>query len=164
MYKKDDIIVYKNDICKIIDIKNINGKDYYILTPVYDDSLKNYVPFDNVCNMRKIISKNEAEKIIDVIPSVDVINVDNDKLIENEYKNLLNEMNHIGLIKIIKTTYLRNKDRIDSKRKIGEKDDMYFKKAEKMLYTELSYALNKSYDETKNYIIEKVSLEDKKGK
>ena len=47
---------------------------------------------------------------------------------------------------------MRNKNRIDIKRKIGEKDDAYFKKAEKYLYTEFSIALNLSYEETKEYV------------
>ena len=34
-----------------------------------------------------------------------------------------------------------NKERLDNKRKIGEKDDMYFKLAEKYLYSEFSFVL-----------------------
>lgn len=71
-------------------------------------------------------------------------------------------MTHEGLIKIIKTTYIRNKERVDNKRKIGEKDDTYFKKAEKLLYTEFSLALNMTYDETKDYVLSKVEENIKK--
>lgn len=41
-------------------------------------------------------------------------------------------------------------------KKIGEIDDSYFKLAEKILYNELSISLGKSYDETKNYVVESV--------
>ena len=90
------------------------------------------------------------------IPNIDTLEVINEKNIENEYKKCLDEFSHKNLIKIIKTTYLRNKSRIDSKKKISDKDDMYFKMAEKLLYTEFSLALNMSYDDTKYYVVSKV--------
>ena len=65
-------------------------------------------------------------------------------------------MRYEDLIKIIKTTYLRNKERIDNNKKIGGTDDEYFKQAEKYLYNEFSVALNMSYDDTKKYVIDKV--------
>ena len=64
---------------------------------------------------------------------------------------------HENLIKIIKTTYLRNKERLDNNKKIGEKDQHYFEKAEEYLYNELAVVLNMSYDNTKDYVIKKVS-------
>ena len=54
------------------------------------------------------------------------------------------------------TTYLRNKERIESKRKVSDKDDYYFSLAERYLYNELSIALDKTYEETKKYIIEQL--------
>lgn len=52
-----------------------------------------------------------------------------------------------NLIKIIKTSYLRNEKRINSNKKISAKDDIYLKKAEELLYRELSYSLNMSFDD-----------------
>lgn len=77
-------------------------------------------------------------------------------MLEVEYKRLLHEGGYEGLIKIIKTTYLRNNDRINNKRKISEKDNEYFKLAERFLYSEFSVALGISYDEAKEYVINKV--------
>ena len=65
--------------------------------------------------------------------------------------------NHYDLIKIIKTTYLRNKKRCDENKKISERDNEYFIKAEKRLYNEFSIVLKMNFDDTKNYIIERVS-------
>lgn len=61
------------------------------------------------------------------------------------------------LVKIIKTSYLRNKERIDSNKKITDKDNYYFNQAEQYLYNEFSQVLNLSYENTKNYIICEVS-------
>ena len=80
-----------------------------------------------------------------------------DKMLENEYKRLLHEGGYDGLIKIIKTTYLRNNDRINSKKKISEKDETYFNLAEKYLYNEFAVSLGISPEEAKEYVINKVN-------
>lgn len=156
MFNIDDFVVYKKDVCKVTDYKekHIKEIDYYELVPILDNSLKIVVPV-NSNFLRKVLSSEEAEAIIDNISSIDVIKV-NDKLIENEYKRLLHEGGYDGLIKIIKTTYLRNEDRINNKRKISEKDDNYFNLAEKYLYSEFSVALNIDYEHVKEYVIDRV--------
>jgi len=156
MYKVGDFVVYKRDVCKVKEIKQINDEQYYVLVPIDDDSLTINVPLDNSPKLiRVIISKKESEDLIRSIPSIPIISA-NDKLIENEYKKLLSSGDLKDLVKIIKTTYLRNEDRLSNHKKIGEKDDNYFKKAEKLLYNELSISLEISYDDTKKYIKETV--------
>lgn len=157
MFNIGDFVVYKKDVCRVIDYKekHIKDMDYYELVPILDNSLKIVVPVDSGY-LRNVISKEEAESIIDMISSIEVIDV-TDKLIENEYKRLLHEQSYEGLIKIIKTTYLRNEDRVNNKRKISEKDDNYFNLAEKYLYSEFSVSLGIPYDEVKKYVIDRVS-------
>jgi CarD family transcriptional regulator len=159
MFKIGDYIIYMKDVCKIIDIKSnyMNDTDYYVLEPVNDSSLKLNIPVNNKF-IRNIITKNEVEKIISNIKNIEVLNLD-DKKIEVEYKKLLNSGTHQDLIKIIKSAYLRNKKRIDNKKKISDKDRDYFNLAEKYLYTEFSIVLNLSFDETKEYVKHEVEKE-----
>ena len=103
--------------------------------------------------LRYPISKKEAEKLIEKIPLIKELNT-NEKLIENEYKNLMKTNKHEDIIKIIKTTYLRNKERQLNGKKITDKDTDYFQKAEYYLYNELRISLNMTYEECKNFIIE----------
>lgn len=156
MYKIGDFVVYKRDVCRVVDYKekHIKDIDYYSLVPIFDTTLKIDVPV-NSGFLRDVLSKNEIEAIIDNIVNVDVIDIP-DKMIENEYKRLLHDGGYEGLIKIIKTTYIRNNDRLSNKKKISEKDDNYFKLAEKYLYSEFSVVLGISYGEAKNYVINKV--------
>ena len=159
MFQVGDYVVYKKEVCKVIEIRknHMNNMDYYILIPVFDNSLKIDVPTNNRCGyLRRPLSKDEVLKIIDNIPNIKEIE-NNDRMIENTYKELLQSGLHEDLIKIIKTTYLRNKNRLDQNKKISETDDKYFKLAEKYLYSEFSIALNRNLEETKNFIIEKIS-------
>jgi len=157
MYKVGEYVVYKHEICLIKEIKKgINDKEYFCLIPKSDDTLKIDLPIDFANKtLKKIITKEEIEKLIKKIPKIEVLDLDT-KLLETEYKKLLADETHESLVKIIKTTYLRNKERIESKRKVSDKDDYFFKLAEKYLYNELSLVLNKTYEETKNYVIGEV--------
>ena len=159
MYKIDDYLVYGKDVCKVYDIetKKFNNEDYYILRPIKNIDLKISAPItDKAKKIRPLISKDEINDLIREIPTIDIITIE-DKFIESEYKRILQNPTHKDLIKIIKTTYLRNKKRLDNNKKIAEKDKTYFEQAEEYLYYELSIVLNLSYEETKQYIIDQVT-------
>lgn len=160
MYKKNDYVVYRHDVCVIKNIKEnkINGKVYYVMSPIDDETLTIDIPLQNEnVFLRNIISKDEAETIIKNIKLIKPLDNINDRNIEIQYKYLINTFKHEDLIKIIKTTYLRNTMRSNNKKKISEKDTNYFELAEKYLYNELSIALNKSVQEVKEYIYEEVN-------
>ena len=148
-------IIYERDVCIIEEVrkKYIKGIDYFILRPLNDKTLKISVPVTSK-RLRNVISFDEANELINNMKNIDVLK--DEKQMENEYKRLLDTRDLNDLVKIIKTTYLRNKERIDNKKKISEKDDNYFNKAEDYLYTELSVALNMKKSEVKKYIIEKL--------
>lgn len=159
MYKTNDKIIYKRDVCTIKEIKKNFYKetDYYCISPIIDPTLTINVPVDTPL-IKDILTKQQALTIIDFIPKIEPIDSD-EKSLENIYKELLSTDDELDLVKIIKTTYLRNKKRVDTGKKIGDKDDTYFKKAENYLYTSLSISLNMTYEECKNFIIEKLEKE-----
>ena len=160
MYKKGQYIVYRHDVCLIKDIKEnkVKKATYYVMSPLDDKSLTIDFPTEDKMNLlRNVISTNEAKELIKKIPEISPLEDVNEKNIETKYKELLKTGNYEDLIKIIKTTYLRNEDRINNKKKISEKDDNFFKLAEKYLYNELSISLNMSVEEVKNYIFEVVN-------
>lgn len=92
-----------------------------------------------------------------IIPNISPLTDINEKNVETQYKELLNTDNHENLVKIIKTTYLRNENRINNKKKISDKDDKYFNLAEKYLYNELSISLNETIENIKEYIFKIVN-------
>lgn len=158
MYQIGEFIVYKKNVCKIADIKKeyINDLDYYILISTQDPTLKIEIP-TNSKMIRKPISKNEVENIINEIPNIQLIDVE-ERLLEQEYKKLLNTGLHADLLRIIKTTYSRNQTRLENKKKIGDKDNHYFEQAENLLYQEFSVVLGLTLEQTKNYVNQKVEM------
>lgn len=159
MFKVGEYIIYRRDLCQIkaIEKNPKSNEEYYSLSLVQDDSLSIKVPVSNKFNnLRYPLSKTEAEELINKISSIEPIKT-SEKLLENAYKELMRTNTHEDLIKIIKTTYLRNQERQSHGKKIGDKDLNFFNQAEKLLYTELSYSLNMTYEECKNYIIRKIT-------
>lgn len=156
MFEENSYVMYKKNVCKVRGIRHnkMNENDYYILLPIDDISLTIDVPTDNHMGyLRNIISKEKAEKIVKNIKSIEPLENINEKNAESTYKELIHKGNHDDLVRIIKTSYLRNEVRINDRKKTSEKDTKYFDLAEKYLYNELSFALNKTFEETKEYIV-----------
>lgn len=159
MFNINDYVLYKHDTCRVDNIVNYNDKWYYVLIPVSDSSLKINVLKDNCNIIRNVMSYDDAIKLIDSMPYIDVI-LESDKNIENEYKKCLSSLDYNELIKVIKTCYLRNKNRVDNKKKVSDKDLYYLSLAEKYLYNELAISLNISFDEVVKYVKERLEKVD----
>ena len=157
MHEINEYIIYKRAVCRISDIlpKYYKDTDYYILIPLSDDTLTIKVPVNNK-EIKSLLTKKEIDNLIKKIPDIKTITSDN-KQLENNYKELLQSGSHEDLIKIIKTTYLRNKERIDNNKKTTDKDTYYFNLAEEYLYNEIATVLNITYDEAKEYVLNSVS-------
>ena len=145
-----DYIVYRKETCKIIEKED----GYYKLVPVNDTSIKYKVPIDSNF-LKKVITKEEIDRLLLEIPEINTIDL-GEKQIEQEYKALMKSGTHEDLVKIIKTSYLRNQIRIINNKRISEIDDEYFRRAEKYLYEEIGIVLNLSFEDTKEYIINKL--------
>lgn len=105
--------------------------------------------------LKKVITKEEIDRLLLEIPEINTIDL-GEKQIEQEYKELMKSGTHEDLVKIIKTSYLRNQIRILNNKRISEIDDEYFRRAEKYLYEEIGIVLNLSFENTKEYIINKL--------
>lgn len=160
MYKINDKVVYKKDVCLISDIKQMNGMDYYVLIPVNDESLKISVPTTSN-SVREVLTKKKAEDLIKMMPSIESLE-DDGRVLDYTFRELMNDGSYESLIKIIKTVYIRNQDRLSKKKKLSDRENTYFKEAEKYLYTELSTALKMTVKDTKKYIISTLGDKDEK--
>lgn len=148
MFKAGEYIIYNNNVCRIKEIRN---KEFYVMNPVDDESLTITLPVDNN-SIKEVMNKKEALNLIDNILDVEVLDIDG-KLLEKEYKKLIKSDDIYDKIKIIKTSYMRNIIRENNGKKLSETDNNYLNKAEKVVYNELAISLNKSFDETKEFIM-----------
>lgn len=157
MFQIGDYLIFKKNVCKVVDKKEkyLKDKDYYVLSSVNDETLTTLVPVDSPF-IKNLLTKKEVEALIKKIPSIPLIE-SKTRLIENEYKELLARGDYEDLIKVIKTTYLRNKERLEQHKRAGDKDNYYFNLAESYLYTEFAIVLDKTVDEVRDYLIEQIN-------
>ena len=159
MYQVGNYIVQSaNGICEVKGIVNPDfveddTKLYYELQPLSDKKTVLYVPTSrNDGSMRPVLTKQEAEKLIMMIPTIDEPWINNERERERNYKEAIKSNNPEKLIGIIKLIYQRKKSRQEQGKKTTIIDSQYFDKAENLLYSELELALGKSREDIYNQI------------
>lgn len=164
MFEVGDYIVYGNSgVCVVDEITHMemkgvdNQKLYYRLMPVENKGSKIFTPVDNTkVIMRKMLTKQEAEQLIDSVPGLEPVWVPNDKQREEIYKEVVRSCNPAEWFRIILTLYNRKQERIAQGRKITSMDERYFKQVENCLYSELALAMDCDREQVVEIIKERV--------
>lgn len=167
MFEVGTYVVYGNTgICKIEDVTTLDipgankERQYYVMSPLRDQGSRDYLPVDNTkVVLREVIGREDALKLIDSIPDIEELEVDNDKIREEKYKELARRSDCASWISIIKTIYLRKQERIAQGKKVTATDERYYRMAVEHLYSELAFALEKETNEVEQFIIDRI--EDK---
>lgn len=155
MFTVGDYIVYGTDgICIVKDISQIDipgapsGRTYYLLSPVGVRESKIYSPVDNTkVVMRKIISKEEAAELLKKLDAIQEIPVTDDKVMEQQYKEMIASCDLMQLFSLVKTIRKRQNKRISEGKKITSTDDRYLRRAQEAICSELMLALDKDREE-----------------
>lgn len=146
----EHVVKYLDGVCRIESILHldISGADknklYYLLVPIGDKNKKIYVPVDaSHAIVRTVMSEEQAQQLIEEIPDIEEIWVDNERLREQHYKDAVKSCRPEALVGIIKSTYSRKKKRLAQKKKCTAVDEKYFQLAEDHLYSELGFVLHR---------------------
>jgi len=170
MYQINELVVFGNNgVCKIenIGVPNISGivKDmqYYTLTSIFSKGSVIYTPVINSkVSMRKIITIEEAQELMDNIQSIPIMIVESEKYLDEKYRSAISSQKCEDLLQIIKTVYIKQQQKESEGKKLGQVDERYMKQAEDMLYSELSIVLDIPKEKVKAYInIRALPLEQK---
>ncbi len=169
MFETGDYIVYGNTgICRVMGVTTMDmegipkNRLYYILRPDGQAEGKIFTPVDNhKMVMRRMMSKEEAENLIEEIPDIEVLGVADDKLREEKYKECIRSCECRELIRIIKTIYIRKKERLSQGKKVTAVDERYLRLAEENLYSELSLLLGIPKNRMEHYITVRMKRKQK---
>lgn len=148
-----DYILYSfYGVCLIDEIteKEILGemKQFVSFHPVYDSNLKIMVPVDNPNIIkREILTKAQAEKLLEDFEKVDPVYLTNNDLRKNYFQEQLKKCDPLELMTIIKSLYIHDKEIRMNKKFLSMTDSKTVKSAEMILLSELTVALGKSVDE-----------------
>ncbi len=164
MYNVNDTVIYSPcGVCRISEIaeRDFSGEPvkYYILRPVGESKNTFYVPTENeqlTAQMRHILSKDEIEELIRIMPDEDYIWIENEYERKEEYRRILRSGDRRELIKLIKTLYIHRKSCSEHRKKLHSADEHFLKDAENMLYEEFAYVLGIPREQVIPYIKEHI--------
>ncbi|MBE6024906.1 MAG: CarD family transcriptional regulator [Cellulosilyticum sp.] len=166
MFEKGEYIVCNNiGVCLVEDVtpKDMDGvvqeRLYYILQPLDSVDSKIYSSVDNKkMAMRKVISSREGNRLLGSLEDIETLDIEFEKRREEIYKTTLHKCECTGWLQIIKTVYLRKKEKISQGKKITATDTKYLKKAEEYLYRELSISMELQPIEVKERILNQIGV------
>jgi CarD family transcriptional regulator len=165
MFQVGDLIIYGNTgVCKVTDVTTIDSQGidltqlYYVLKPLYQNG-RILTPTNNTqVFMRPIIPKDEAERLIDMIPSIHAkaYHSRDLKQLSEHYGAILNTHDCGKLIELGMSLYEKKQDAEQHKRKFLSVDERFMTQAEELLFGELSAALGIPKDKVPEYIASRV--------
>ena len=164
MYQVGEKIIYgSNGVCLIEEIKMIMApksdeeKAYYIIKPMFQEC-RISVPVDTKMFMRPIISEEEALALIESVPTVEAKPYYNTALrqLQDYYEKRIASRSCEELVALTLSIYRKREEMLSQKRKFGAIDERYMKRAEDLLFGELSVVLGISKGDVRARVQEKL--------
>lgn len=165
MYQVGDVVCYENmGVCQITGISpqlmpgSSESQLYYTLNQLHQHCVI-HTPVDNTkVFMRPAISKDEAERLIDLIPSIKAEPYHSKVPSElvGHYNATIKTYDCADLIELTMSIYAKKLEVEGKNRKFGTVDERFMHRAEELLYGELSVALGILKDEVPAYIASRV--------
>ena len=164
MYSIGDKIIYgENGVCTVDRIAALpmagspRDKMYYHLSPFVGTGVY-FAPVDSNVFMRPVISREEAEALIDAMPGIEpaVCNDNRFNHVDAFYKELFKQHSCEALVAIVKGLHLR----MSEKKTRSSRAETTMKRAKDILHGELSVALGIDIGEVEDYIAQSVAASE----
>ena len=161
MFSVGDKIVYgENGVCTVAKVAPLDhagtspGKLFYHLEPLIGSGTY-YTPVDSGAFMRPVISREEAEALIDAMPSIEPAVCRDNRFnhVDAFYKELFRQHSCEALVAIVKGL----RERMNEKKTKSSRAESTMRRARDMLHGELSVALDMDIAEVEPYILERIS-------
>lgn len=160
MYKIGEKIIYgENGVCTVEKIAPLEmsgaqkEKLYYHLTPLVGSGTY-FTPVDTTAFMRPIISREEAEALIDAIPGIPpaICNDSRFNHVDAFYRELFKLHSNEALVSVIKGLRCR----MAEKKTRSTRAEATMKRAKDILHGELSVALDMDFSQVEGYISSRI--------
>lgn len=164
MFKTGDVVVYgSSGVYRVVSvggiaIKGCEGRQYYTMEPVFGSGTS-YVPVDTEVFMRSIMTREEAERLIDSMPAIDVCSFgeSSPRALKEHYSAAIQSHDSSEMIGLIKYIHNRRINAERSNKKPSHLDIQYMEQAEDLIFGELSAALDIPRETVPEYIRERLN-------
>lgn len=166
MFEIGTYVIYGNTgICKVEDITTLdmpganNDRLYYVLSSEKGKGNRDFLPVDNTkVVLRTVIDESAAKSLLKQVDEIPEVEADNDKLREEQFREIAKRCDCEGWVSMIKTIASRKKERIAQGKKVTATDERYYRLATENLYNELAFSLGIEIDEVEAMISEKINI------
>ena len=164
MFSVGDKIIYgENGVCTVESIGPLSmagapkDKLYYYLSPLIGSGTY-FAPVDSGAYMRPVMSRAEAEALIDAMPGIQpaICNDNRFNHVDTFYKNLFKQHSCEALVSIVKGLGSRMSDRKTK----SSRAEATMKRAKDILHGELSVALDIDVKDVEGYIASRLGAEE----
>lgn len=153
MFSIGQTVLYgSNGVCVVDGVteKQIgkNKLEYYVLKPVCAGTSTLFVPTANeqlVKKMRRVLTEDEANKILDHLPDCGEWN-DNKVERSEAFRNVISGGDCVELIRLIRLIHSHEKEQVAKGKRLHMSDERFLKEAEKMIGEEFSIVLHTGRD------------------
>lgn len=161
MFDVGELVVFGSDgVCQVesvgaLDMAGISkDRIYYTLIPLgKNGNGRIYAPVDGKkVIIRRVISLEDANKLIDEIKHIDKLEITDEKKREETYKQVIHNCDLRDVVRLIKEIHSRKEMRETIGKKLTAIDERYFGMAENCLYSELSLPLKMEKSQVRDYI------------
>ena len=155
MYSVGEKIIYaESGVCTIEQIAPLSSSPpgdrlYYHLRPLVGSGTY-FAPVDSNAFMRRLISREEAELLIDSMPNIEPAVCQDSRFnhVDAFYREIFRQHTPEALVSIIKGLRIR----MSAKKTKSSRAEATMKRAKEVLHGELSVALGMDYKEVEPYI------------
>lgn len=155
MYQVGTLVVYgSSGVCRVAAVEaREGGRCYYTLAPLFGTEII-YVPVDTKVYIRPILSRDEAEGLVRHMPAVAAECMDGQSLqaLSRHYQDAISSHDCRDLIRLLKTIHAKDSEAVKRGKKPGKIEERFRKRAEDLLYGELSVALGIDREQVPQYI------------
>lgn len=162
MFSVGDRVIYEN--LGVYTVKEISkspvdktdDRFFYVLVPMHEPECNIVVTLVTNPKVRELISRERADEIIEKIPVLEPLKVENERNRRDVYKSALGGLELEDYVRIIKTVHARREHFAKNKKRISETDADYEKRAKHGLYSEFSAVYNIPITEVEQMISKKI--------
>ena len=155
----EKIIYCENGVCTVVKIAPLDmsgasqDKLYYHLAP-YVGSGTYFAPVDSGAFMRPVMSREQAEALIDSIPGIEPAICSDNRFnhVDAFYKELFKKHSCEALVSIIKGL----RERMNERKTKSSRAETTMKRAKEILHGELAVALEMEIADVEGYIIQRI--------
>ena len=150
----------RRGVCRVEGIDEIDGRPYYHLEALYYTCTIR-MPVDGKVFMRPVITKAEAEALIELIPKVEAPPVQSKAMREltERYQAKINTNEAAELLAMLMSIHAKKQQLRMEKKKLGAIDERFMKEGEALLFGELAAALDIQPQEVPRYIQKRLGEE-----